>query len=85
MSLYEFNKNDLEKIVFDLSEFKGKDYINIRLWVRDGPLAKEWKPTKKGLFIPLELAPQFTEGMSMVFSAIEKRKEINHEQGNKNF
>ncbi|MBA7611416.1 hypothetical protein ES703_18640 [subsurface metagenome] len=75
MSVYEFNKNDLEKIVFDLSEFRGKDYINIRLWVRDGPLVKEWKPTKKGLFIPLELASEFMEGMGLIFKAIEKRKE----------
>ncbi|MBA7478196.1 hypothetical protein ES707_13617 [subsurface metagenome] len=75
MSIYEFNKNDLEKIVFDLSEFQGKDYINIRLWVRDGPLIKEWKPTPKGLFISLELASEFMEGMGLIFKAIKKRKE----------
>jgi len=75
MSVYELMKNDLEKIVFDLSEFKGKDYIDIRLWIRDGPLIKEWRPTGKGLSIPLERASEFMEGVGLIFKAIEKRKE----------
>ncbi len=78
MSVYELRKNDLEKIIFDISEFKGKDYINIRLWVRDGPLIKEWRPTAKGLFISLELASEFMEGMGLIFKPIEKRKEKEH-------
>ncbi|MBA7523226.1 hypothetical protein ES705_15349 [subsurface metagenome] len=75
MSVYELLKNDLEKIVFDLSEFKGKDYIDIRLWIRDGPLIKEWRPTAKGLSIPLEQASEFMEGVGLIFHAIEKKKE----------
>lgn len=51
LSVYEFEKSPEEKIIADVSEFKGKHLIDIRTFYQaDG----EWRPTKKGINIPLE-------------------------------
>ncbi|MBI4445215.1 MAG: transcriptional coactivator p15/PC4 family protein [Acidobacteria bacterium] len=51
-----------EKIVFSLSEFKGKNYADIRIYYEDDE--GEWKPTKKGITISLDRFQEFKEHMS---------------------
>lgn len=48
-----------EKIVFSLSQFKGKNYADIRIYYEDDE--GEWKPTKKGIAIALERFEEFQE------------------------
>lgn len=52
-------KKDIEKgrgevIRVEVSEFKGKKLLNLRIWYTD-PASEELKPTKKGIAIPEEL------------------------------
>ena len=55
----EMDKGWNEKIVFSVSEFKGKDYANIRIYYEDDE--GEWKPTKKGLTVGLDSFAEFKE------------------------
>lgn len=65
MSVYEFQKSEEEKIIADVSEFKGRHLIDIRTFYQaDG----EWRPTKKGINIPLEK-------LSELETTLEKIKE----------
>ena len=48
----EMEKGWNEKIVFGVSEFRGKNYANIRIYYEDDE--GEWKPTKKGISVSLE-------------------------------
>lgn len=51
-----------EKIVFSLSEFKGKNYADIRIYYEDDE--GEWKPTKKGIAITLDRFQEFQEHLA---------------------
>jgi len=44
------DKNSLEEIIIQLTNFRGKDLIDIRIWTKPLPTEeKESKPTKKGV------------------------------------
>jgi hypothetical protein len=55
----EMDKGWSEKIVFSLSEFKGKSYADIRVYYEDDE--GEWKPTKKGVTVALDNFSEFKE------------------------
>lgn len=58
----EMEKGWNEKIVFSLSEFKGKNYADIRIYYEDDE--GEWKPTKKGIAIGLDRFQEFKEHLA---------------------
>ena len=55
----EMEKGWNEKIVFGVSEFRGKNYANIRIYYEDDE--GEWKPTKKGISVNLEDFVEFKD------------------------
>ncbi|HXK59562.1 MAG TPA: transcriptional coactivator p15/PC4 family protein [Acidobacteriota bacterium] len=57
----EMEKGWNEKIVFGLSEFKGKKYADLRIYYEDDE--GEWKPTKKGITVSLERYWEFKENL----------------------
>jgi len=57
----EMEKGWNEKIVFSVSEFKGKNYANIRIYYEDDE--GEWKPTKKGVTVSLDTFAEFKENI----------------------
>ena len=57
----EMEKGWNEKIVFGLSEFKGKKYADIRIYYEDDE--GEWKPTKKGVTVSLDRFYEFRENL----------------------
>jgi hypothetical protein len=57
----EMEKGWNEKIVFGVSEYKGKKYADIRIYYEDDE--GEWKPTKKGVTIALERFGEFKESL----------------------
>jgi hypothetical protein len=44
-----------------VSEFKGKNYANIRIYYEDDE--GEWKPTKKGVTVSLDTFSEFKENI----------------------
>ena len=57
----EMEKGWNEKIVFGLSEFKGKKYADLRIYYEDDE--GEWKPTKKGVTVALDRFYEFKENL----------------------
>ncbi|KAF2955842.1 transcriptional coactivator p15/PC4 family protein [Marinitoga sp. 38H-ov] len=56
----EFDKNAREKIRVFISEYKGKNILNIRIFYQD--IDGEWKPSKKGVALPLSIAEDVLNG-----------------------
>ena len=55
----EMEKGPTEKIFFNLSEYKGKKYADIRSYYEDDE--GEWKPTKKGITLSLDRLAEFKD------------------------
>ncbi len=60
-TLYSFEKNEREKVKIRKTVFKGKEYLDIRIYVT-GPQGEEI-PTKKGINLPLDLAGELKKGI----------------------
>lgn len=61
MAIYEFERNPDEKIMADISEFKGRYLVDIRTFYQaDG----EWRPTKKGINVPIEKLPELENAIA---------------------
>ena len=58
-----------QKLIFSISSFKGRKYIDIRTWFQDQ--AGDWKPTKKGIHFSTDKFKNF-EKLSKTFSEIIK-------------
>jgi len=65
---HEIAKNSQERIRFQLTEFKGKQYADLRVYYEDGD---EWKPTKKGLTLSPDIWPEFVQGIEQLTQNME--------------
>ena len=70
----EMEKGWNEKIVFGLSEFKGKKYADLRIYFEDDE--GEWKPTKKGITVSLERFWEFKENLQKLEDYLLENKHI---------
>ncbi len=57
----EMEKSWNEKILFSLTEFKGKSYADVRVYYEDDE--GELKPTKKGITITLDRFAEFKKNL----------------------
>lgn len=59
--VHSFPKNPLEEIRASLTVYKGKDYVDLRVYYKgdDG----EFHPSKKGLTLSLDLFPDLEEAV----------------------
>ncbi|AEI15499.1 transcriptional coactivator p15 [Flexistipes sinusarabici DSM 4947] len=44
----EVQKNNTEKFVVEAKEYKGKNFVDVRIYYLDKE-SNDWKPTKKGI------------------------------------
>ncbi|MBP7282007.1 MAG: transcriptional coactivator p15/PC4 family protein [Leptospiraceae bacterium] len=58
----DIDKGKGEIIRVEISEFKGKKLLNLRVWYTDAN--GEYKPTQKGIAIPPELYEQVKEAIN---------------------
>jgi hypothetical protein len=65
-------KNSKEKIVFSLSEFKGKHYLDMRIFQIPENGGQDL-PTKKGLTLSVELYPEFEKVLAQVEAELTTR------------
>lgn len=56
-------KNESEQVQIDIREYKGKKYLDIRLWYQSGD-GSEYLPTKKGVSLPVVLLPEFQKAIA---------------------
>ena len=67
--VFKFKKNALEEVRASLSDYKGKTYLDIRVFYRDEE--GEWKPTKKGITLAPDLLPELEKAVVSLREALE--------------
>ena len=67
----EMEKGVSEKIVFSLSEFKGKNYADVRVYYEDGE--GEWKPTKKGVTVVVDQFSEFKDHVGTLEAFLDSK------------
>ncbi|ROQ90975.1 transcriptional coactivator p15/PC4 family protein [Desulfosoma caldarium] len=67
--IHAFQKNALEEIRVALNVFRGKEYIDIRIYYKgdDG----EYRPSKKGVTLSPELLPDLQDAVKKLEEALE--------------
>jgi len=69
----DINKNAREIVRIDVSEFKEKEYINIRIWFHD--VDGQTKPTQKGIALSVDQYEELLKAVEKVGEYIKDRKE----------
>ena len=59
------------RIHIRISRFKDRDYLDIRNYYEDD--AGEWKPTRKGIAVPVEFYDEVMESLTAAKAVIDKR------------
>ena len=59
------------RIHIRISRFKDRDYLDIRNYYEDD--AGEWKPTRKGIAVPVEFYDELMESLTAAKDEIDKR------------
>ncbi len=60
-----FKKSETEEVRLTQREYKGKSYLDLRLFFRAEGM-EEFRPTRKGLTLPVELAPELEKAFQGV-------------------
>jgi len=56
MIIATFNKNPLEQVRVEITEYRGNRYLNIRIWFDASEGSEpDWKPSQKGLTLNIVL------------------------------
>jgi hypothetical protein len=74
MIIYEFQKNNFEKVKVELNNFRGKDLINIRVYYLADSKMDDWKPSPKGIAMHLDLLPELKKGIDRAYKEWEKKR-----------
>ena len=69
--VYAFPRNEGEEVQFMVRRYKGRTYADLRLWYQ-GESADGFKPTQKGISLPLERVPELWEGVKHLADAVQK-------------
>ena len=66
--VHSFPKNPLEEVRASVTVFKGKQYVDLRIYYKgdDG----EYRPSKKGLTLSLDLFPDLEEAVNKLHEVI---------------
>ena len=59
------------RIHIRISRFKDRDYLDLRNYYEDD--AGEWKPTRKGIAVPVEFYDELMESLAAAKIEIDKR------------
>ena len=73
-AIAKINKNALELVVIRLSEFKGCDLIDIRIWMKpeDPREEGELKPTKKGISLGIDAITELIQAPQKAQEALDE-------------
>ena len=57
----------------EISEFRGTDIINIRVYYMEDPLGKNWKPSPKGITMSCIHIPELKKAVNKAYEEWEKK------------
>lgn len=70
VEVFEFERNPTEKVVVSMSVFKGRQLADLRTYYESEE--GEWRPTKKGVSIPVEKLPELKESVDKLIKIAEE-------------
>lgn len=72
MNICEVSKNNMEKIVIALTEFKGHKLLDIRIYYDISPNREaDFRPSRKGISTPYDLVRKVKEAVDKALEQIE--------------
>ena len=78
----QFHKNSVEIVKLCLSNWKGKEYIDLRIWIMQNPAEPGSEvATKKGIRLSVDLLPKLIEALNEA-SRIHKKEEGKRDEEN---
>jgi len=77
--LHEFKRNNDETLRVSLTTFKGKTYVDVRLFYTDAN--DELQPTKKGVTVTPDLWDEFRAGVARAEEELQAKNLWHPEQG----
>lgn len=69
--VHSFMKNALEEVRVSVSAYKGKKYVDLRVYYQDDN--GEYKPSKKGIAISPDLLPELENAIGKLKDIIESQ------------
>ncbi len=66
----EFEKNSREKVMILIKKFKNNYYLDIRVYFKGSD--DEYKPSKKGIMISLEMLDDLKDALDKVEKALDE-------------
>jgi len=74
MLVSKFKKNALEEVRTEISEYKGEQYINIRIWYDASENGQpEFRPSQKGITLNISLYDDLKDAVLKAGKEIEKQ------------
>jgi hypothetical protein len=70
----QFKRNPTEEVRVGIKEFKGRRYIDLRIYYTDDK--GEWKPTKKGISLATDFMPELKQAVD----ALEKELKASEQE-----
>jgi hypothetical protein len=66
-----FEKNSAEEVRIKLQDYKGRTFIDLRVWTKPEAEGGEAKPTHKGLTLSVDLLPELRKAIDKALAEIE--------------
>ena len=71
--IYSFPKGADECVQLSVRQYKGNHYIDLRVWFQNGA-DSALKPTKKGVFLPIDHLTELKKGVDLLCKNAPKFK-----------
>jgi hypothetical protein len=65
-----FKRNPTEEVRAGIKEFKGRTYIDLRIYYMDDQ--GEWKPTRKGISLATDFMPELKKAVDSIEKELKK-------------
>jgi hypothetical protein len=75
--LARLDKNSAEEIEFNLEEYHGQHYLDIRVWLKGQPGENGAEtPTKKGIRFNVELLDEFIQALQKINAGMDGEPDV---------
>ena len=69
----QFKRNPTEEVRAGIKEFKGRRYIDLRIYYMDDQ--GEWKPTRKGISLATDFMPELKTAVDELEKELKKSEQ----------
>jgi hypothetical protein len=69
----KFKRNPTEEVRAGIKEFKGRRYIDVRIYYQDDK--QEWKPTRKGISLATDFMPELKQAVLAIEKELQESEQ----------